>query len=171
LERVLQPHPKTAPTYLKPLAAAIIPRGQRVLMTERRYPGYGEVWSWPSGKIEKNETLEEALLRELHEELLIADAHIVRHIGDIDLPSGYRMSHFLTSIPESVQPRLNDYEQLVQVQWMTRDEVERALATLPPHIAERALEFVDQVLAAQPDVAAAGSPSDESPAATRSSPP
>ncbi len=41
---------------LKPLAAAIIVRGDGVLLTERRYPGHGEQWFWPSGKIEMGES-------------------------------------------------------------------------------------------------------------------
>ena len=132
---------------LKPLAAAIIVRGDRVLLTERRFPGFGEQWSWPSGKVEGDESLEDAILRELHEELLIAEARVIRYVGDIDLPSGFRMSHFHVAIPSDSMPKLNDYEQLVRTEWMTRDKVQQAFSSLPPEIARRALEFLDQVLA------------------------
>ena len=137
------------PEALKPLAAGIIVRGDRVLLTERRFPGHGEEWSWPSGKVEAGESLEEALLRELKEELLLTEATILAHVGDIDLPSGYRMSHYSVVLPEDAEPKLNDYEQLSQIQWMTRDEAALAFKTLPPHIAARALAFLDQVLAGE----------------------
>jgi 8-oxo-dGTP diphosphatase len=135
--------------HLKPLAAAIIVRDGRVLLTERRYPGHGEQWSWPSGKIEQGESLEEAILRELHEELLITDGRIIGHVGDIDLPSGYRMSHFHVAIPADREPKLNDYEQLVRTAWMTRDEAAQAFNSLPPEIARQGLVLLDQVIATQ----------------------
>jgi 8-oxo-dGTP diphosphatase len=131
---------------LKPLAAAIIVRDDRVLLTERRYPGHGEQWSWPSGKIEKGESLEEAILRELHEELLITDARIIWFVGDIDLPSGYRMSHFHVEIPANREPKLNDYEQLVRTAWMTRNEAAQAFKSLPPDIARQGLVLLDYVI-------------------------
>ncbi len=132
---------------LKPLAAAIIVRNDRVLLTERRFPGHGEQWSWPSGKVERGESLEEAILRELVEELLISDAKVIRYVGDIDLPSGFRMSHFHVAIPADAEPKLNDYEQLIRTAWMTRDEAQQALASLPPDVARQALELLDRVLA------------------------
>jgi 8-oxo-dGTP diphosphatase len=131
---------------LKPLAAAVIMRHDRVLLTERRFPGHGEVWSWPSGKIEQGESLEDAMLRELHEELLIDNARIVKRLGDIDLPSGFRMTHFYVVIPDDSEPKLNDYEQLSQIRWMTRREAEDAFKTLPADISQRALQFIDQLL-------------------------
>jgi 8-oxo-dGTP pyrophosphatase MutT (NUDIX family) len=130
---------------LKPLAAGIIVRDHRVLMTERLRHEHGQRWSWPSGKVERGESLEEALLRELYEELVIADAYVIRHLGDIDLTSGYRMSVFLTAIPADAEPQLNDYEQLARIIWMTRDEIEQALET-PPDVKRQALDLVDQAL-------------------------
>jgi 8-oxo-dGTP diphosphatase len=139
-----------ASTELKPLAAAIIVRGGRVLLTERRFPGHGEQWSWPSGKVEGDESLEDAIRRELHEELLIADAQVIGHIGDIDLPSGFRMSHFHVALPPDAEPKLNDYEQLVRTEWMTRDEARLAFESLPAEVARQALALLDQVLSGQP---------------------
>jgi ADP-ribose pyrophosphatase YjhB (NUDIX family) len=92
------------PPDLMPLAGAIIVRGDRVLLTERRFPGHGEQWSWPSGKIEGSESLEDAIRRELLEELLIADAEVIEYMGTIDLPSGFRMSHFHVAIPQTPSP-------------------------------------------------------------------
>jgi 8-oxo-dGTP diphosphatase len=149
LEPSRQPAGRESPE-LKPLAAAIIVRDGRVLLTERRFPGHGEQWSWPSGKIEGGESLQDAILRELVEELLITNAEVIGYLGDIDLPSGFRMSHFHVAIPPDADPKLNDYEQLVRTAWMTRDEVRQAFGSLPPEVARQALVFLDQVLAGQP---------------------
>lgn len=52
------------------VVAAIIRRPQEVLLTYRNAKQHqGERWEFPGGKVEKNETLREALARELDEEL------------------------------------------------------------------------------------------------------
>jgi 8-oxo-dGTP diphosphatase len=52
------------------VAAAVVWRDGHVLMT-RRPPGgpLGLKWEFPGGKLEPGETIEQALVRELHEEL------------------------------------------------------------------------------------------------------
>lgn len=139
--------PTLPPPDLKPLAGAVIIRDGRALLTQRRYHDFGEVWSWPSGKIEAGESLEEAILRELREELLIDEARILTRLGDIDLPSGYRMSHFHVAIPDDIEPRLNDYEQLERFRWMTRREAEQAFQTLDAEIIVEAMAILDKALA------------------------
>ena len=67
--------PKKRPTWI-PVVAAIIQKGNKVLLGLR--PSGGSlpgVWEFPGGKIESGETPEEALKRELHEEVHI-DADI-----------------------------------------------------------------------------------------------
>jgi 8-oxo-dGTP diphosphatase len=55
------------------VAAAVIRQGGRVLLT-RRPPGgpLGLQWEFPGGKIEPDETVEQALVREIREELGVA---------------------------------------------------------------------------------------------------
>ena len=51
------------------VVAAIIVKGTEILATQR---GYGELeggWEFPGGKVEQGETPEEAIVREIHEEL------------------------------------------------------------------------------------------------------
>lgn len=136
----------TSTDELRPLAAAIVPREDRVLMTLRRYGKHGESWSWPSGRPEPGETLEAALARELDEELHLALVRVLGHVGDIDLPSGYRMSHFAVEIPASAEPYLRDREELVETRWMTLPEVEQAISSLPAYIRDQALDYARQVV-------------------------
>ena len=51
------------------VAAAIIRDGDRIFATQRGYGPYRDWWEFPGGKIEAGETPEEALRREIREEL------------------------------------------------------------------------------------------------------
>src|SRR5450432_452542 len=64
------PHPMPRDVHV---VAAVIRRGQRILAT-RRLPGgpAGGKWEFPGGKIEPGESPQEALVREIHEELRLA---------------------------------------------------------------------------------------------------
>ena len=51
------------------VVAAVIRKGGQVFATQRGYGDYKDWWEFPGGKIEPGETPEEALVREIHEEL------------------------------------------------------------------------------------------------------
>ncbi len=51
------------------VVAAIIREGDKIFATQRGYGEYKDWWEFPGGKIEKGESPEEALVREIHEEL------------------------------------------------------------------------------------------------------
>ena len=51
------------------VAAAIIRKGDKIFATQRGYGEYRDWWEFPGGKIEPGETPEEALKREIREEL------------------------------------------------------------------------------------------------------
>lgn len=52
------------------VVAAIITSGEKILITKRPPGSYMEgKWELPGGKVEENETREEALIREIREEL------------------------------------------------------------------------------------------------------
>ncbi len=56
------------------VVAAVIRDGDRVFATQRGYGPYKDGWEFPGGKIEPGETPEQALAREIREEL---DAEII----------------------------------------------------------------------------------------------
>ena len=51
------------------VVAAIIVKGTEILATQRGYGEFEGGWEFPGGKVEQGETPEEALVREIHEEL------------------------------------------------------------------------------------------------------
>jgi A/G-specific adenine glycosylase len=67
-ERPVLPVKKKTPHYI--VTAAIIQRDQKILLAQRPPDGLlGGLWEFPGGKQEKNESLEQALYREIEEEL------------------------------------------------------------------------------------------------------
>ena len=52
------------------VAVCILKKNKKILFTKRPSKKYfGDYWEFPGGKLEKNETFEEAIKRELFEEL------------------------------------------------------------------------------------------------------
>ena len=60
------------------VVAAIIRDGNKIFATQRGYGDYKDGWEFPGGKIEQGETPQQALTREIKEEL---DTDIV--VGDL----------------------------------------------------------------------------------------
>ena len=56
------------------VVAAIITKDNKIFATQRGYGDYKDGWEFPGGKVEPGETPQEALVREIKEEL---DADII----------------------------------------------------------------------------------------------
>ena len=54
------------------VVAAIIKKDDKIFITKRSYGEFADMWEFPGGKIEVGETQEEALIREIKEELELA---------------------------------------------------------------------------------------------------
>ena len=93
----------TKPHY--EVVCAVIIKDDLVFCTRR--DGKGECankWEFPGGKIEQNETQEEALIREIKEELK-SDIEVIRYIGvanheytDLDKPFSITMYAYLCKL-------------------------------------------------------------------------
>ena len=94
-----------------PVVAAIIQRDGHILATQRGYGDYKDGWEFPGGKIEPGETPEDALVREIREELAM-EVQVERHVVDVawDYPTFHlEMGCFLCSIAEG-SPHLLEHE-------------------------------------------------------------
>lgn len=73
------------------VVAAVVRRGEEILLTQRPPGGaLGLEWEFPGGKIEPGESVEAALVREIHEELGV-DARA----GEVMLVHRHRYAHGL----------------------------------------------------------------------------
>lgn len=65
------------------VAAAIIVKDSKIFATQRGYGAYKDYWEFPGGKVEPGETYEEALVREIREEL-DAEIRVGELFGTVD---------------------------------------------------------------------------------------
>lgn len=65
------------------VVAAVIRHNDKVFATRRGYGEFAGGWEFPGGKIEPGETPEDALIREIREELA-TDIRVEKHITTVD---------------------------------------------------------------------------------------
>lgn len=112
------------------VAAAVIINKDKVFATQRGYGEYKDGWEFPGGKIEPGETPEEAIVREIREELE-AEIEPVKLIDTVeyDYP-GFHLSMdcFLCRLKsenivlkEHEAARWLDKSSLYEVEWLPAD--------------------------------------------------
>ena len=113
------------------VVAAIIQKENRILATKRGYGEFINMWEFPGGKIESGETKEQALVREIKEELNI-EISVDKFAIDIEYqyPNFYLfMSCFMCSIKEGSIEFLEHNDG----KWITKEEL-NTLNWLPADI-------------------------------------
>jgi 8-oxo-dGTP diphosphatase len=112
------------------VVAAIIREGDKVFATQRGYGNYKDWWEFPGGKIENGETPENALIREIEEELgVIIDVDKFLVTVEYDYPEFHlSMDCFWCSIKEGKLTLLEHeaakwlpIDHLRQVRWLPAD--------------------------------------------------
>lgn len=105
------------------VVAAIIRDGDHIFATQRGYGEYKDGWEFPGGKVEPGETSQEALVREIKEEL---DADII--VGDLlttveyDYPTFHlSMDCFWVTLVEGSKMKLLEHE---AAKWLAMDELD-----------------------------------------------
>jgi len=127
------------------VVAAIIRDGNRVFATQRGYGDYKDGWEFPGGKVEPGESPQQALIREIKEEL---DPEIV--VGDLittieyDYPAFHlSMQCFWCQIVDGT-PILKEHE---AARWLDPDTLD-SVAWLPADLSIIPLikdKIVDQI--------------------------
>lgn len=113
------------------VVAAIIQKENKILATKRGYGEFINMWEFPGGKIELGETKEQALVREIKEELSI-EINVDKFALDIEYqyPNFYLfMSCFMCSIKEGSIELLEHNDG----KWITKEEL-NTLNWLPADI-------------------------------------
>ena len=122
------------------VVAAIIRKGDRIFATQRGYGEWKDWWEFPGGKVEPGETSEEALKREIREEL-DAEIAVDKYLTTVewDYPKFHLTMHcYLCSLLTDAL-HLNEHEaarwlgadDLGSVRWLPADEQLIPLITNP----------------------------------------
>ena len=105
------------------VVAAIIQDGDKIFATQRGYGEFKDGWEFPGGKIESGETPQDALVREIREELA---ADIV--VGDLlttveyDYPAFHlSMDCFWATLTEGTNLKLLEHE---AAKWLSISEID-----------------------------------------------
>jgi len=89
------------------VVAAVIIKDNKILATQRGYGDFKGKWEFPGGKIEPNESKEEALIREIKEEMN-ADINVEKYLTTVD----YDYDNFHLTMHTYICSLINDFEKV-----------------------------------------------------------
>ena len=104
------------------VVAAIIRKKDKVFATQRGYGEWKDWWEFPGGKMEQGETPEEALKREICEELS-AEINVDELFStvDYDYPKFHLTMHCYLCTLMTDAMHLNEHE---SARWLAKDELD-----------------------------------------------
>ena len=104
------------------VVAAIIHQGGRILATQRGYGDYKGWWEFPGGKMEPGETQEQAICREIAEELNVQIC-VERKVCTVeyDYPQFHLLMHCFWCSMAGGELELKEHE---SAQWLERSQWE-----------------------------------------------
>ena len=107
------------------VVGAVIQKNSSILLLKRPKDDFmGEIYELPSGKVEENEPLDEALYREVEEETGLKVKEIKEYLGHFDYESKSgektRQFNFVVTVKEPIEIRLQEHEDYV---WVDKDQL------------------------------------------------
>lgn len=104
------------------VVAAIIKKDDKIFATQRGYGDFKDGWEFPGGKMEPGETAEQALVREIKEELE-ADIKVGNLITTVeyDYPNFHLTMHCFLCELLSNEITLVEHE---AARWLTKDQLD-----------------------------------------------
>jgi 8-oxo-dGTP diphosphatase len=101
------------------VVAAIIKQGSKIFATQRGYGDFKGYWEFPGGKMESGETPQQALIREIKEELdiVIEVGQLIETI-EYDYPQFHLTMHCFICAVISGDLILKEHE---AARWLTKD--------------------------------------------------
>ncbi|MEG1254227.1 (deoxy)nucleoside triphosphate pyrophosphohydrolase [Clostridium sp.] len=104
------------------VVAAIIKDKDKILATRRGYGEFIDMWEFPGGKVESGETHEDALCREIKEELeLYININEFLVTVEYDYPNFHLTMHCFISTIAGGTLQLNEHN---DAKWITLDELD-----------------------------------------------
>lgn len=114
------------------VVAAIIQKEHKIFATQRGYGDFKDWWEFPGGKIEPGENAEEALVREIEEELsTVISVDRFLHTVEWDYPQFHLTMHCYVCSLVTEALHLNEHEaacwlgkeDIYSVKWLPADEI------------------------------------------------
>lgn len=104
------------------VVAAIITHNDQIFATQRGYGEFKDGWEFPGGKMEPGETPQQALMREIREELdtEIEVGSLVETV-EYDYPNFHLTMHCFLCMIRSGELVLKEHE---AANWLTREELD-----------------------------------------------
>lgn len=114
------------------VVAAIIEQNGKVLATQRGYGDYKDGWEFPGGKIEPGESKEEAIIREIKEELA-TEIEVIDFLNKVehDYPTFHLTMYSFRCRIVKGDVKLLEHE---DAKWLSKEELD-TVAWLPADIA------------------------------------
>lgn len=104
------------------VVAAVIHDGKRIFATQRGYGEFKGWWEFPGGKVEPGEGREQALTREIREELATHVA-IEKPVASVeyDYPTFHLVMHCFLCTLDAGAPTLLEHS---AARWLSREDIE-----------------------------------------------
>ncbi|MFI5726959.1 NUDIX hydrolase [Streptomyces cyaneofuscatus] len=124
------------------VAAAVVVRGDRVLLVRRRVEEGALSWQFPAGKIEPGETPGEAAARETEEEtgLLVVPQSV---LGQRAHPMTGREIHYIACHPVGGRAVVASADEVAELTWTTHGEIPQYV---PYGLFEPVQDYLDAAL-------------------------
>lgn len=103
------------------VAGAVFDQGRLLAARRSAPPELAGRWELPGGKLEPGETGEQALVRELREELGVGTRPLARVPGEWPLKPGYVLRVWTVRLVSGVPEPLQDHDEL---RWLGPDEID-----------------------------------------------
>lgn len=130
------------------IVCATIVRDERVLLvrhSSEQKPDYG-YWLLPAGRVERGEDLEEALRREMGEELGLSIRIVRKLVEHADPYTGDRLTNFLCVPQES---RIEVSSELAEARWFDLNEVKN-LSDIHPDLKQFLIDGLEHSFQGEP---------------------
>lgn len=123
------------------VVAAIIQHEGKILATQRGYGDFKDGWEFPGGKMEPGETMQQAIIREIQEELgvTISPTKLVTTV-EYDYPTFHLTMHCLLATVVEGEIKLIEHE---DAKWLTKETLD-SVEWLPADV--EVVEKLKQIL-------------------------
>ena len=123
------------------VVAAVIRRGDEIFATQRGYGEFKDWWEFPGGKMEPGESPQQALVREIREELATeVKAEKILGVVDYDYPTFHLTMHCILCTIVSGELKLLEHE---AARWLTKETL-RSVDWLPADLL--ILDKIEEIL-------------------------